>query len=52
MKMEVERRRRTGRMNRRWIDCVRGDLREKNIDETEVGNRVGWRMLIRNSYPI
>lgn len=39
MGMEVQGRRRRGRPRKRWKDCVRGDLREKGIDEAEAQDR-------------
>ena len=49
--MEVEGSRRRGRPKTRWKDCIRNDLREKNIDEGAVRNRYEWRRLIRNGDP-
>ena len=51
MEMEVEGSRRRGRPKTRWKDCIRNDLREKNIDEGAVRNRNEWRRLIRNGDP-
>ena len=52
MEMEVRGRRRRGRPKKRWIDCVREDLRAKGIDETDADNRAEWRRLIRNGDPV
>ncbi|XP_068229436.1 uncharacterized protein [Palaemon carinicauda] len=52
MKMEVQGRRRRGRPRKRWRDCVRGDLQEKEIDEAEAQNRKRWTWLIWNGNPI
>ena len=46
MEMEVQGRRRRGRPKKRWIDCVKKDLRGKGIDRTR------WRRLTRNSDPV
>ena len=51
MEMEVEGTRGRGRPKTRWKDCIRNDLREKNIDEGAVYNRSEWRRLIRNGDP-
>ena len=50
MEMEIQGRR--GRPKKRWIDCVKEDLRGREIDEAEVYNRTRWRRLIRNSDPV
>ena len=52
MEMEVQGRRKRGRPKKRWIDCVKEDLRGREIDEAEVYNRTRWRRLIRNSDPV
>ena len=52
MEMEVQGRRKRGRPKKRWIDCVKEDLRTRNIDETDVYNRTRWRRLIRTSDPV
>ena len=51
MEMEVQGNRRRGRPKRRWIDCINGDLREKNINQALVNNRTTWKRLIRNGDP-
>ena len=51
MELEVEGRRKRGRPKTRWRDCVRGDLRERSIDETSINNRNQWRRLIHNGDP-
>ena len=52
LNMEIQGRRKSGRPRKRWIDCVKEDVREKKIDEAEVYNRTRWRRLIRNSDPV
>ena len=51
MEMEVEGTRGRGRPKTRWKDCIRNDLREKNIDEGAVHSRSEWRRLISNGDP-
>ena len=51
MEMEVEGTRGRGRPKTRWKDCIRNDLREKNIDEGAVYSRSEWRRLIHNGDP-
>ncbi|XP_063841023.1 uncharacterized protein LOC135089389 [Scylla paramamosain] len=51
MEMEVEGVRRRGRPKRRWIDCINGDLGEKNINPEMANNRNTWRRLIHNGDP-
>ena len=51
MEMEVEGSRGRGRPKTRWKDCIKNDLRAKNIDEGAVRNRSEWRRLIRNGDP-
>ena len=51
MEMEVEGTRERGRPKTRWKDCIRNDLREKNIDEGAVYSRNEWRRLIHNGDP-
>ena len=47
----VERKRSRGRQRKTWMDNVREDLKEKNIDLTRIGettrNREVWRSLVR-----
>ncbi|XP_068224318.1 uncharacterized protein [Palaemon carinicauda] len=52
MEMEVQGRRRRGRPSKRWRDCVRGNLKEKGVDEAEAQNRKRWKRPIRNGVPI
>ncbi|XP_066946930.1 uncharacterized protein [Macrobrachium rosenbergii] len=52
MGMKSRKREEEERPRKRWKDCVRGDLREKGIDEAEAQNRNTWRRLIRNGNPI
>ena len=48
MEMEVEGIRGRGRPKTRWKDCIRNDLREKNIEEGAVYSRSERRRLIHN----
>lgn len=41
-----------GRPKKRWKDCIGEDLRERGLSGEEVGDRVLWRKLVRNSDPI
>ena len=49
----VEGKRNRGRQRKTWMDNVREDLKEKNIDLTRIGgatrNREVWRNLVRAS---
>jgi len=49
----VEGKRNRGRQRKTWMDNVREDLKEKNIDLTRIGeatrNREVWRSLVRAS---
>src|SRR6218665_249596 len=49
----VEGKRSRGRQRKTWMDNVREDLKEKNIDLTRIGeatrNREVWRNLVRAS---
>src|SRR6218665_1742092 len=49
----VEGNRSSGRQRKTWMDNVREDLKEKNIDLTRIGeatsNREVWRNLVRAS---
>ena len=51
LKMEVTGRRRRGRPERRWMDCVREDMKEKNLEERDVKDRNKWKTLIKNGDP-
>ena len=49
--MDVEARRKRERP-RTWIECVKEDLREKNLTEDEYGDRGLCKRIIKNSEPI
>ena len=51
MEGEVQGRRRRGRPKRRWMDCVREDLREKQLSEDDAYDRAGWRRAVKNIDP-
>lgn len=40
-------RRSRGRPKRRWMDCVREDLREKQLSEDDVHDRAWWRRAVK-----
>ena len=52
MEMEVPGRRPRGRPKKRWKDCIREDMQEKNINQNMVYDRLTWRRLTINSDPI
>jgi len=51
MEMEVQGNRRRGRPKRRWIDSIKEDLREKNLNPEMTNNRNARRRLIHNGDP-
>ena len=51
MEMDIRGRRRRGRPKRRWMDCVKDDLRSKGLTGDEVWDRSRWRTLARNIDP-
>ena len=51
MDMEIVGQRRRGRPKLRWIDCINGDMREKNLNVDDVHNRAEWRRLSKNTDP-
>ena len=52
LEMEIPGRRRRGRPKKRWKDCIREDMQEKNLDENIIHDRTSWRRLTKNSDPI
>ena len=44
-------RRNRGRPKRRWLDSVKGDLREKGLEGDEYRDRARWRRLVKNVDP-
>ena len=52
MEMEAPGRRRRGRPKKRWKDCIKEDMQEKNVNENMVYDRSSWRRLTKNSDPI
>lgn len=51
MEMKVRGRRKRGTPNHRWMDCVREDLREKQLTENHVYGRARWRKAVQNIHP-
>ena len=51
MEMEVEGTRGRGRPKTRWKNCIKNDLKEKNIDEWAVYSRSEWRRPTHNGDP-
>ena len=51
MELEVQGRRGRGRPKRRWMDCMREDMREKQLAEEDVHDRTRWRRAVRNIDP-
>ena len=47
MRMEVQGRRKRGRPKRRWMDCVRDDMKGKCLTEMDAQCRTGWRNMVR-----
>ena len=45
MEMKVQRRRKTGRPKRRWLDRVRDDMKEKGLSADEVYDCDTWRRM-------
>ena len=43
--MEVKGRRRRRRPNRRWLDSVRDDIKEKGLSGEELYDRATWRRI-------
>ena len=43
--IEVQGSGRRGRPKKRWVDCVKDDLREKGLSGEEVYDRAAWRRL-------
>ena len=51
MEMEVQGRRKRGRPKRRWLDRVRGDIKEKGLSAEQVYDRATWRHISSNIEP-
>ncbi|KAJ8873906.1 hypothetical protein PR048_024742 [Dryococelus australis] len=49
--LEVVGRTNRGKPRRRWMDCVREDLREKQLNVNDIWNRAKWKRLSRNTRP-
>ena len=43
--MKLQGRRKTGRPNRRWLDKVNYDIKEKGLSADEVYDRATWRRM-------
>jgi len=50
-RMNVDSRRMRGGPRKKWRDCVKEDLREKNLLGNEVHDRLDWRKLTKNADP-
>ena len=46
MGIEVQGSRRRGRPKKRWVDCVKDDVREKGLSGEAVYDRAAWRRLL------
>lgn len=51
MNMEVDGTRGRGRPKRRWLDCIRDDLREKGLTGEVVAD-TAWNILLKNINPV
>ena len=51
MSMEVDGRRKRGRPKQRWMDVVRKDMKEAELDENDALDRNLWRCGIHYSNP-
>ena len=51
MGIEVQGSRRRGRPKKRWVDYVKGDLRENGLSGEVVYDRAAWRRLSSNIDP-
>ena len=51
MEKEVQGRRRRGRSRKRWIDCIRKDLKDLRVDPEDALERSFWRARIRAANP-
>ena len=49
--MKVEGRRKQGRPPRKWMDCVRGDVEEKQLRTEDAAGRLRWKRMTTNSDP-
>ena len=45
MVMKAQGRRKRGRPRRRWLDKVKGDIKEKGLSADEVYDRATWRRM-------
>ena len=51
MEMELPKKRKRGRPNRRFLDVVKEDMEEVGAKATDVEDRKAWRMMIRCGHP-
>ena len=49
--MKVEGRRKHGRPRRKWMDCVREDLEEKQLSTEDAADRLRWKRVAANGDP-
>ena len=51
LELDIKGNRGRGRPKKRWIDCVKEDLNEKELTVDMVKDRMGWRSRIRAADP-
>ena len=51
MEIEVAGRRNRGRPKRRWLDCVKIDLKEKGLEGNKFHDRARWMQFFKNVDP-
>ena len=51
MDLRVEGKRKRGRPQRRWMDCLKEDLEERELTEHDAADRQRWRFMTRSDDP-
>ena len=51
MEMELPGKRKRGRPKRKFLDVVKEDMEEVGAKETDIEDRMMWRMMIRCGHP-